>query len=202
MRRNDSGATAIEYAILAGLIGLGIVGSLVTTRGSLSSTYGTASTQMSSATPAPAAGGSGSGYVPPAILPNFAPKTMVNQRSFDGCNLGMCGARDTYQNYYSDGSYTSSRSASPYYGAEYASYDAASGLSFYATDTGTGRPGEKLTINYGPYSDTMTFNADGSVSGTRVLRDNQGSGPMPASVASDYQWVYDTVAYIKAYSPS
>ncbi len=52
LRCDSSGATAIEYAILAALIGLGIVGSLVTTRGSLSATFGTASSQMASATPA------------------------------------------------------------------------------------------------------------------------------------------------------
>ena len=51
----DHGATAIEYAIIAGLIGLGLVGSLVTTRGSLSAIFGTASAQMSSATPDTAA---------------------------------------------------------------------------------------------------------------------------------------------------
>lgn len=52
MQRNskidERGATAIEYAIIAGLIGLGLVGSLVTTRGSLSSVFGTAASQISS----------------------------------------------------------------------------------------------------------------------------------------------------------
>ncbi len=49
---DSRGATAIEYAIIAALIGLGIVGSLVTTRGSLSATFGTASTQMDASTAA------------------------------------------------------------------------------------------------------------------------------------------------------
>ena len=48
IRSNQNGATAIEYAIIAGLIGLGLVGSLVATRGSLSAIFGTAGTQMSS----------------------------------------------------------------------------------------------------------------------------------------------------------
>ncbi len=69
--RSDSGATSIEYAILAGLIGLGLVASLVTTKGSLSSVFGTASSQMSSSTalsdPAASAGGSSSG--PSATAP-------------------------------------------------------------------------------------------------------------------------------------
>ena len=49
LKSGDRGATAIEYAIIAGLIGLGLVGSLVTTRGSLSDMFGTASSQMGSA---------------------------------------------------------------------------------------------------------------------------------------------------------
>lgn len=48
IRSDHAGATAIEYAIIAGLIGLGLVGSLVTTRGSLSAIFGTAGSQMSS----------------------------------------------------------------------------------------------------------------------------------------------------------
>lgn len=50
LRRHQRGATAIEYALIAGLIGLGLVGSLVTTRGSLSAVLGTASSQMASGT--------------------------------------------------------------------------------------------------------------------------------------------------------
>ena len=49
LRRSDHGATAIEYAIIAGLIGLGLVGSLATTRGSLAGVYGKAGTQMAGA---------------------------------------------------------------------------------------------------------------------------------------------------------
>jgi Flp pilus assembly pilin Flp len=47
LKQSDSAATAIEYAIIAGLIGLGLVGSLVTTRGSLSAVFGTAASQVS-----------------------------------------------------------------------------------------------------------------------------------------------------------
>lgn len=50
--RSDRGATAIEYAIIAGLIGLGLVGSLVTTRGSLRAVFGGAGSQMGAATAA------------------------------------------------------------------------------------------------------------------------------------------------------
>jgi pilus assembly protein Flp/PilA len=61
LSRAQQGATAIEYAIIAGLIGLGLVGSLVTTRGSLSAIFGTAGSQMSSAASATASGGSAGG---------------------------------------------------------------------------------------------------------------------------------------------
>ncbi len=46
----ESGATAIEYGLIAGLIALGIVGSLVGTRGSLNSVYGAASSGLGQST--------------------------------------------------------------------------------------------------------------------------------------------------------
>lgn len=49
IRFDQRGATAIEYALIAGLIGLGLIASLVTTRGSLAGVFGTASNQMGSA---------------------------------------------------------------------------------------------------------------------------------------------------------
>ncbi len=50
LRIDDRGATAIEYGLIAGLIALGIVGTLVGTRGSLNSAYGTVSSQLGSST--------------------------------------------------------------------------------------------------------------------------------------------------------
>jgi Flp pilus assembly pilin Flp len=41
--RQDRGATAIEYAIIGALIGIGLVGSLLGTKGSLNQVFGTAS---------------------------------------------------------------------------------------------------------------------------------------------------------------
>lgn len=49
LRTDLGGATAIEYAIVAGLIGLGLIGSLVATRGSLSAVFGTTSSRVASA---------------------------------------------------------------------------------------------------------------------------------------------------------
>jgi Flp pilus assembly pilin Flp len=45
---SEAGANAIEYAVIAALIGIGLIGSLTTTRGSLSAIFGIASTQMAS----------------------------------------------------------------------------------------------------------------------------------------------------------
>ncbi len=53
---DERGATAIEYGLIAGLIALGIVGSLVGTRGSLNGIFGTVSSQMGSAQGASPAG--------------------------------------------------------------------------------------------------------------------------------------------------
>jgi Flp pilus assembly pilin Flp len=46
LRRDEQGANAIEYAIIAALIGIGLIGSLVGTRGSLSAIFGVASSKM------------------------------------------------------------------------------------------------------------------------------------------------------------
>lgn len=59
LRRSNEGATAIEYALIGALIGLGLIGSLVTTKTSLNAIFGVASTQMASGTK------TGSGMVVP-----------------------------------------------------------------------------------------------------------------------------------------
>lgn len=46
LSRHDRGATAIEYALIAGLIGLGLVGSLSTTKAGLNFVFGTASSSL------------------------------------------------------------------------------------------------------------------------------------------------------------
>jgi pilus assembly protein Flp/PilA len=96
LRRSTRGATAIEYAVIAGIIGLGLVGSLVTTRGSLSAVFGTASSQMGSsdagssgAAPAPTAS-AGAGY--------YASKTLSGTPT-----TNKSGAQTTKNWTYTDG---------------------------------------------------------------------------------------------------
>jgi pilus assembly protein Flp/PilA len=59
LRDEERGATAVEYGLIAGLIALGILGSLVGTRTSLVAAFGGVSGQMGTATGAPAASPSG-----------------------------------------------------------------------------------------------------------------------------------------------
>jgi pilus assembly protein Flp/PilA len=44
--RNESGATAIEYALLAGLIGAGVIASLTQITGALNTLFGELSTMF------------------------------------------------------------------------------------------------------------------------------------------------------------
>ena len=51
LKRNDRGATAIEYGLIAGLIGLGLVAALTSTRGSLNKDLGCIATGVAGETP-------------------------------------------------------------------------------------------------------------------------------------------------------
>lgn len=51
LKRNDRGATAIEYGLIAGLIGLGLVAALTSTRGSLNKDLGCIATGVAGGTP-------------------------------------------------------------------------------------------------------------------------------------------------------
>ncbi len=101
LTRADSGATAIEYAILASLVGLGIVGSLVTTRTSLSSVFGTASSQMASSTSASATAPSGG-----TSAPSGAPSGSERAAYFQAKVLNTSSrSADTTSFRYNDGSF-------------------------------------------------------------------------------------------------
>ncbi len=88
--RDERGATAIEYGLIAGLIALGIVGSLVGTRSSLNATYSAVSTGLGGgSSPAAASGGQ---------LPGFQTKTQTNFAKT------VSGSQTKYTWTYSDGS--------------------------------------------------------------------------------------------------
>lgn len=57
IRSDQEGATAVEYGLIVGLIALGIIGSLITTKGSLNAVFGSVSSQMGSSTSGSTAAG-------------------------------------------------------------------------------------------------------------------------------------------------
>ncbi len=91
LRNHQSGATAIEYGLIAGLIALGIVGSLVGTKGSLNGIFNATSSGMAQAT--------ASHPKPPASThaSYWAAKTLV---SMVPSNVSSTGG--TYKYTYSD----------------------------------------------------------------------------------------------------
>jgi pilus assembly protein Flp/PilA len=66
-RKDEDGATAIEYGLLAALIAIGIIAAASTLRDDLNNTFGTVSTELSSASAG--AGGGGGGAPAPAPTP-------------------------------------------------------------------------------------------------------------------------------------
>ncbi len=91
-RFDDRGATAIEYGLIAGLIALGIVGTLVGTRGSLNSVFSVTATQMGSGT---------------AQGPDLGPRASYWQaKSLTSTVLGSNGNGPTTTYNYSDGSWS------------------------------------------------------------------------------------------------
>ena len=57
--KDESGATAIEYALLAGLIGVGIVSSATALKGSITGLFSDIGTALQDAVPDPAAATNG-----------------------------------------------------------------------------------------------------------------------------------------------
>lgn len=108
--RSERGATAVEYALIAGLIGLGIVGSLVTTRTSLSNTLGGVAGQMGSGASAdsPAAAllasrtayWSGKSQTGAPVISTANGSTTASFRFSDGSTVTfISGGLGTYSNY-------------------------------------------------------------------------------------------------------
>lgn len=62
LRRDESGVTAIEYGLIAGLVAVLLIGSLNLVGGSLQTLFTTVSTQLNTAS---GVGGTGTGATPP-----------------------------------------------------------------------------------------------------------------------------------------
>ncbi len=194
---SDSGAAAVEYALLAAFIGLGIVAALVSTRSTLSSTYSTIATDVSVDDPYP---------IP--RLSNFADKTMTNKRT-----MGFGATQRVIINF-SDGSYGSYRTLTSYNGLGEQLIDASTGanISFNRVNTDSnGRitSGSIIFSNYSasnPYYDqtSYTFNSDGTASGTFTTYTQSGeyvSGPntIPTVSSDKFSNYYTQIQTLKAY---
>jgi pilus assembly protein Flp/PilA len=92
LRREERGATALEYGLIAGLIALGIVGGLVMTRNSLNSDYNCVATALGtqgSCTTAPAA-------PPPTSAYGYAQIMVPSNRTVTGNATDTSGAAFYY----------------------------------------------------------------------------------------------------------
>ena len=175
---DQRGATAIEYAIIAGLIGLGLVGSLVTTRGSLSAVFGTASTQMGSAAGLNP-GSSGSGPAAPAVpVPKFtanSPRAAFwNAKTLAGpveSGSTSDGAYKTYR--FTDGTTVTYSDGYPYDRVVERSGDVSYA---YLFDSNNGRVFQGDIYHYAP--------------GTDVVRTHEFANPTTGSITETYLNTY------------
>jgi pilus assembly protein Flp/PilA len=153
--KDDRGANAIEYAVIAALIGVGLIGSLTATRGSLSAIFGVASSKMANSD---AGTGSSGGTTAPTSNPLFASKTLSSRTP----STRVWGANQ-YDYTYSDGSTATYMTGAAYRGSYYRSNlqmkDAATGLSYsYVPSEVDPTSGQTLTQNLG----TVSYYASGN----------------------------------------
>lgn len=206
LHQEDGGASAIEYSLIAGIVALGLVGSLVATRTSLNGVLTETATSLTSGGVAPVGPQQGSPY-------NFAAKTLSNRTTVAGS--GPNGIQ-TYSYTFSDGStlsyspaYVSSSDGKQYEiafikdpavngGATYQYLHAIDGSmpdTIYVTGVS-----DRSTLSYA--SSTIYFGADGSTavtSGRRSMEDDNwiGTPTVSAGQASGWNFVTDMVGYAR-----
>jgi Flp pilus assembly pilin Flp len=192
--QSDSGATAIEYAVIAALIGLGLIGSLVGTRSSISAVFGVASSQMASANTQSA--GSSPAALPPSA---FASKTLKASSKASNAFGGY-----TYQYQYSDGSSATflTNPTAAAYNFQLSSWDPVLNQSKYANANKTGDMNSVQIIQYDSSSNvtlnSRVGNADQTPIGVNPLSGTQmntttyvnnnptGTSATPAQALVDY----------------
>lgn len=106
--RADEAATAVEYGLIAGIIALGLVGSLATTKGSLNAVFGAVSSQIGSSQ-------AGSGSSGPTSTSARAPFWQAKTQSGSALVATQGGWKQTVTNY-TDGTqvaYFTNSSANP-----------------------------------------------------------------------------------------
>jgi Flp pilus assembly pilin Flp len=204
--RSESGATAIEYAIIGALIGIGLIGSLVGTKTSLAAVFGTAATQMASGTNASSGPLSTAAGSPGVAKLDYASKgRYLTKKTYTGCDLGICGASPESDYTFSDGSSLGYRAPGSYGGLFWFNDSTGSTVRqyYYHSDTGTGSTGDTVYVsgvmNGNSYQDAMTFNADGTVTGTRTTSVNgkDVTSTVPTMQRSDFQNLFNAAAFAK-----
>ncbi len=207
--REQSGATAIEYGLIAGLIAIGIIGALISTRTSLQSTFGTVNSGL-----AGNSGSAGGATAPRTPTPQFAGKTLSSRTP----STRVWGANQ-YDYAYTDGSTATYMTGAAYRGSYYRSNlqmkDAATGLSYtYVPSEVDTTSGQTLTQNLSTVSyyasgnqktyTSYSFDANGtSMTGTiQNYADQSGAagtagGTVTAQV-SQFQGVIDQYNAYKA----
>lgn len=192
---DTAGASAVEYALIGGLVGLGLIGSLVTTRASLSATLGTAATQMQSGVSAPAAPGSA---VP---IFDFGAKTVSKRTVYSAASQGRTDGVSTYQDRFSDGSYLSWSPASSTVPEEMSFSDATqtpyAQTFYYSAALAAQNAPETLVITGVPANGqrtdtTVTFAADGTAAASYRTFDTATGQTLSTATAagrrSDYAY--------------
>ncbi|WP_210186922.1 Flp family type IVb pilin [Methylobacterium sp. UNC300MFChir4.1] len=213
---DDQGASAIEYGFIVGLIAMGLVGSLVATKSSLSGALnrnsaaiaGATGSGIASSTPNIANMSIADGQPGVAKLDFAAKGPYVKKVVYTGCNLGRCGMANTTSYRYADGSSIDYQPASSANAANYSITDTTgtTTTSYYFTSpTGDGSAGDKLTV-YGTVSgfnfgDNLTFESDGSISGTRTYSSSGGAAvslSRPTMQHSELEALYRAAAYARS----
>ncbi len=195
--RSESGATAIEYGLIAGLIALGIVGALVGTRGSMQTAYSSISSGLANN------GSTGSSAAASGILAGRSLKLQKAEPQSWG--------QTKYSYVYNDGSvgyYWSAGVSNGYYYRPYVEIKDSQTQNYYrynptTLDTVTNKtlPGNIEVVTYYPSGNvkaivTYGFNADGTMTGTvsnkaDTPQQTQTSTSTQTIPISQYQSVYD-----------
>jgi pilus assembly protein Flp/PilA len=172
LNRDDRGATAVEYGLIAGLIALGLVGSLVATRTSLVQDYACVATAVGSQGATACAGSGGAPASP--VGSYWSAKTLSSTT--------RSGAVTRFN--YSDGTVvTINKDTSSPYSNHLSIIDPANNLiSYYLLDSSGSNPtGMELDRYYsGTSGPTKSVErAEGSGTGSAVF---SGSPPLPTSI--------------------
>lgn len=175
LRHTSEGATAVEYGLIAALLALGIVGSLVTTKTSLQSVFGSAGSGLERG---------GSSHPAVAVSPSAANWTSQTLLSSSSSNVSSTGGTYTF-NYPNNQTvvYTVRWNPDGSFAGDTIEYKSNLG-GYYPSDTtvynnALGQPTSVTRYEYQNYSNTITWvdtaSASNGWSGNAVLLSQYGN---------------------------